>query len=195
MEPVNWFENPFDSVYRFDMLIEEKNRFVNCSLLKKIRDGGSVAEENSYPNPIMSAPRPRHDPAAAAESSGERKQGGGALKRLKPRRGQTDRRPATEEELRGLGRAISPEEVLGLRAVTRGEEENKTGGVLASLTARSQRAARSEASSGCPCLSFNPDYFTIFILLGMLLAFTDFQHSYTLKYFVLHCYFFVCFYI
>ncbi|KAI4896348.1 hypothetical protein NFI96_025927 [Prochilodus magdalenae] len=71
----------------------------------------------------MSAPRPRHEPAAAAvtgpESSGERKQGGGALKRLKPRRSQTDRRPATEEELRGLGRAITPEEVLGLRTVTR----------------------------------------------------------------------------
>ena len=92
----------------------------------------------------MSAPRPRHEPAAAAvtgpESSGERKQGGGALKRLKPRRSQTDRRPATEEELRGLGRAITPEEVLGLRTVTRGEngvEEER-------LTARSARGLHGE---------------------------------------------------
>uniref|UniRef100_A0A3B1KLQ5 Unc-119 lipid binding chaperone B n=1 Tax=Astyanax mexicanus TaxID=7994 RepID=A0A3B1KLQ5_ASTMX len=71
----------------------------------------------------MSAPRSRHEPAASAvtgpDSSGDRKPGGGALKRLKPRRSQADRRPATEEELRGLGRAITPEEVLGLRAVTR----------------------------------------------------------------------------
>ncbi|KAL6456229.1 hypothetical protein MHYP_G00347720 [Metynnis hypsauchen] len=95
-----------------------------CSLtLKKRTDGRRREEKHRTRTATMSAPRPRQEPAAAAvtgpDSSGERKQGGGALKRLKPRRSQTDRRPATEEELRGLGRAITPEEVLGLRTVTR----------------------------------------------------------------------------
>ncbi|TRY65603.1 hypothetical protein DNTS_015208 [Danionella cerebrum] len=49
----------------------------------------------------------------------DRKPGGGVLKRLKSRRNQVERRPVTEEELRALGRDISPDEVLGLRAVTR----------------------------------------------------------------------------
>ncbi|XP_064822712.1 protein unc-119 homolog B-like isoform X1 [Oncorhynchus masou masou] len=54
-------------------------------------------------------------------NSRERKSGGGVLKRLKSRRNQTDKqRPViTEEELRALGRHITPDEVLGLRAVTR----------------------------------------------------------------------------
>lgn len=59
--------------------------------------------------------------AAAAAASRERKTGGGVLKRLKSRRNQVDRRPVTEEELRALGRDITPDEVLGLRAVTRGK--------------------------------------------------------------------------
>ncbi|XP_010874646.1 protein unc-119 homolog B [Esox lucius] len=51
----------------------------------------------------------------------ERKSGGGVLKRLKSRRNQADQqRPVvTEEELRALGRDITPDDVLGLRAVTR----------------------------------------------------------------------------
>lgn len=59
--------------------------------------------------------------STAAAASRERKTGGGVLKRLKSRRNQVDRRPVTEEELRALGRDITPDEVLGLRAVTRGK--------------------------------------------------------------------------
>ncbi|KAK7135559.1 hypothetical protein R3I94_014283 [Phoxinus phoxinus] len=59
------------------------------------------------------------DSTAAAAASRERKTGGGVLKRLKSRRNQVDRRPVTEDELRALGRDITPDEVLGLRAVTR----------------------------------------------------------------------------
>ncbi|CAB1319657.1 unnamed protein product [Coregonus sp. 'balchen'] len=56
-----------------------------------------------------------------AANSRERKSGGGVLKRLKSRRNQTDKqRPVvTEDELRALGRHITPDEVLGLRVVTR----------------------------------------------------------------------------
>ena len=51
----------------------------------------------------------------------DRKTGGGMLKKLKSRRSQTEKWPAvTEEELRALGRDISPDHVLGLRAVTEG---------------------------------------------------------------------------
>lgn len=43
------------------------------------------------------------------------------LKKLKSRRSQTDKWPLfTEDELRALGRDISPDHVLGLRAVTEG---------------------------------------------------------------------------
>ncbi|XP_061672449.1 protein unc-119 homolog B isoform X2 [Syngnathoides biaculeatus] len=49
----------------------------------------------------------------------ERKAGGGMLKNLKSRRSQTDKWPVvTEDELRALGEDISPDHVLGLRAVT-----------------------------------------------------------------------------
>ncbi|KAM9858252.1 protein unc-119 homolog B [Aulostomus maculatus] len=49
----------------------------------------------------------------------DRKAGGGMLKKLKSRRGQMERWPTvTEDELRALGREISPDQVLGLRAVT-----------------------------------------------------------------------------
>ena len=44
------------------------------------------------------------------------------LKKLKSRRSQTDKWPVvTEDELRALGTDISPDHVLGLRAVTEGE--------------------------------------------------------------------------
>ncbi|XP_029366640.1 protein unc-119 homolog B isoform X2 [Echeneis naucrates] len=49
----------------------------------------------------------------------DRKSGGGMLKKLKSRRSQADKWPVvTEDELRALGRDISPDSVLGLRTVT-----------------------------------------------------------------------------
>lgn len=52
----------------------------------------------------------------------DRKTGGGMLKKLKSRRSQTEKWPlVTEDELRALGKDISPDHVLGLRAVTEGE--------------------------------------------------------------------------
>ncbi|XP_061529016.1 protein unc-119 homolog B isoform X2 [Phycodurus eques] len=49
----------------------------------------------------------------------DRKAVGGMLKKLKSRRSQTDKWPVvTEDELRALGEDISPDHVLGLRAVT-----------------------------------------------------------------------------
>ncbi|KAM9465137.1 protein unc-119 homolog B-like [Salvelinus alpinus] len=56
-----------------------------------------------------------------AANSRERKSGGDVMKRLKSRRNQTDKqRPVvTEDELRALGRDITPDEILGLCAVTR----------------------------------------------------------------------------
>ncbi|XP_021333874.1 protein unc-119 homolog B isoform X1 [Danio rerio] len=59
----------------------------------------------------------------SAAASRDHKSGGGVLKRLKSRRNQVDRRPVTEEELRALGRDITPDEVLGLRAVARDLDE------------------------------------------------------------------------
>lgn len=53
-------------------------------------------------------------------TSRERKPTGGVLKRLRSRRSQVDSRPVTEDELREQGRNITSEEVLGLRAATRG---------------------------------------------------------------------------
>lgn len=64
----------------------------------------------------------------------DRKPAGGVLKRLKSRRNQPDRRPVTEDELRALGRDITPDEVLGLRAVTRGRKGFVSGGILVDLT-------------------------------------------------------------
>lgn len=52
----------------------------------------------------------------------DRKTGGGMLKKLKSRRSQTEKWPlVTEDELRALGKDITPDHVLGLRAVTEGE--------------------------------------------------------------------------
>ncbi|XP_017270010.1 protein unc-119 homolog B [Kryptolebias marmoratus] len=49
----------------------------------------------------------------------DRKAGGGMLRKLKSRRSNTDKWPVvTEDELRALGRDISPDQVLGLRDVT-----------------------------------------------------------------------------
>ncbi|KAF7209026.1 protein unc-119 homolog B [Nothobranchius furzeri] len=50
----------------------------------------------------------------------DRKSGGGVLKRLKSRKSQVDSRPVTEEELRRKSEPISPEDVMGLQAATRG---------------------------------------------------------------------------
>lgn len=76
----------------------------------------------------MSSQSSRNETAAAAVNGSDstaaardRKTGGGVLKRLKSRRNQVERRPVTEEELRALGRDITPDEVLGLRAVARGK--------------------------------------------------------------------------
>lgn len=56
-----------------------------------------------------------------AANSRDRKSGGSMLKRLKSRRSQAEKRPVvTEEELRALGKHITPDQVLGLRAVTQG---------------------------------------------------------------------------
>lgn len=83
-------------------------------------------EPNSDPG-LAPEPGSRVDPVPTAATAPvrERKTGGGVLKRLKSRRNPTavaaDRRLVTEEELRALGRDITPDEVLGLRAVTRGK--------------------------------------------------------------------------
>lgn len=54
-------------------------------------------------------------------NSRDRKSGGGMLKKLKSRRNQTDKWPfVTEDELRALGKDITPDHVLGLRDVTQG---------------------------------------------------------------------------
>ncbi|CAL8332913.1 unnamed protein product [Arctogadus glacialis] len=54
-----------------------------------------------------------------AVNSMDRKSAGGMLKKLISRRNQTDKYPViTEDELRALGTDISPDHVLGLRAVT-----------------------------------------------------------------------------
>lgn len=55
------------------------------------------------------------------DSDTERKTAGGMLKKLKSKRSQTEKWPVvTEDELKALGRDISPDHVLGLRDVTEG---------------------------------------------------------------------------
>lgn len=63
------------------------------------------------------------DPEAGSDPNHrERKTAGGMLKKLKSRRSQPEKWPAvTEAELRALREDISPDHVLGLRAVTEGE--------------------------------------------------------------------------
>ncbi|XP_028822090.1 protein unc-119 homolog B-like isoform X1 [Denticeps clupeoides] len=81
------------------------------------------ATRRSPPNMSSQSPRNESDAAVTGPegpaAARERKSAGGVLKRLKSRRSQPDRRPVTEEELRALGTDIGPDEVLGLRAVTR----------------------------------------------------------------------------
>ncbi|KAL2092473.1 hypothetical protein ACEWY4_012271 [Coilia grayii] len=73
----------------------------------------------------MSSQSSRNDSATTVNGSDtvgpgrDRKSEGGVLKRLKSRKNQTDRRPVTEDELRALGKDITPDGVLGLRSVTR----------------------------------------------------------------------------
>ncbi|KTG37296.1 hypothetical protein cypCar_00034269 [Cyprinus carpio] len=75
----------------------------------------------------MNSQSSRNETAAAAVNGSDstaaaprdRKPGGGVVKKHKSRRNQVDRRPVTEQELRALGRDIAPDEVLGLRAITR----------------------------------------------------------------------------
>lgn len=75
----------------------------------------------------MSSQSSRNDLAATVNGSDtvvsgkDRKSGGGVLKKLKSRKNQTDRRPVTEDELRALGKDITPDGVLGLRCITRGK--------------------------------------------------------------------------
>lgn len=72
--------------------------------------------------PLQTVSKGQTDADSGTESSHrDRKSGGGMLKKLKSRRSQTDKWPAvTEDELRALGRDITPDHVLGLRAVTEG---------------------------------------------------------------------------
>ncbi|TNN70664.1 Protein unc-119 B [Liparis tanakae] len=78
----------------------------------------------------MNGPRNKSTPTVSksqtdADTTGseaklrERQIGGGMLKKLKSRRNQTEKWPVvTEDELRALGKDITPDNVLGLRAVT-----------------------------------------------------------------------------
>ena len=73
--------------------------------------------------PAQTVSKGRADAGSGSEPTHrDRKGAGGMLKKLKSRRSQTDKWPVvTEDELRALGREISPDHVLGLRAVTEGE--------------------------------------------------------------------------
>lgn len=73
------------------------------------------------PAPTVSKGQTDSDTGSEANHR-DRKTGGGMLKKLKSRRSQTDKWPVvTEDELRALGKDISPDHVLGLRAVTEGK--------------------------------------------------------------------------
>lgn len=79
---------------------------------------------NGSRNTAAPAARPGPaDPDAGSDANHrDRKAGGGMLKKLKSRRSQTEKWPAvTEDELRALGSSITPDHVLGLRAITEGE--------------------------------------------------------------------------
>lgn len=73
--------------------------------------------------PATAASNGATDPETGTEPNHrERKTAGGMLKKLKSRRSQSEKWPAvTEDELRALGKDITPDHVLGLRAVTEGE--------------------------------------------------------------------------
>uniref|UniRef100_A0A3B4F2I6 Unc-119 lipid binding chaperone B n=1 Tax=Pundamilia nyererei TaxID=303518 RepID=A0A3B4F2I6_9CICH len=72
--------------------------------------------------PLQTVSKGPKDADTGTESNHrDRKSGGGMLKKLKSRRSQTEKWPVvTEGELRALGRDITPDHVLGLRAVTEG---------------------------------------------------------------------------
>ncbi|TNM89973.1 hypothetical protein fugu_004207 [Takifugu bimaculatus] len=70
--------------------------------------------------PARAANTGQADADAGSEANHrDRKAGGGMLKKLKSRRRETEKWPAvTEDELRALGTSITPDHVLGLRAIT-----------------------------------------------------------------------------
>lgn len=72
--------------------------------------------------PLQTVSKGPKDADTGTESNHrDRKSGGGMLKKLKSRRSQTEKWPVvTEDDLRALGRDITPDHVLGLRAVTEG---------------------------------------------------------------------------
>lgn len=72
--------------------------------------------------PTVSKGQTDADAGSETNHHRDRKTGGGMLKKLKSRRSQTEKWPVvTEDELRALGRDITPDHVLGLRAVTEGK--------------------------------------------------------------------------
>lgn len=74
------------------------------------------------PTPAVSKAQADTDSGSTETNHRERKSGGGVLKKLKSRRSQPEKWPVvTEDELRALGEDISPDHVLGLRAVTEGK--------------------------------------------------------------------------
>lgn len=75
----------------------------------------------SKPSQAVSKGQTEADGGLDTSHHRDRKAGGGMLRKLKSRRSNTDKCPAvTEDELRALGRDISPDQVLGLRDVTEG---------------------------------------------------------------------------
>lgn len=71
-------------------------------------------------NSSRNNPAPRINKAQVNVNT-DRKTVGGMLKKLKSKRSQTEKWPVvTEDELRALGKEISPDHVLGLRNVTGG---------------------------------------------------------------------------
>lgn len=72
--------------------------------------------------PTVSKSQTDADTTSSEAKLRERQIGGGMLKKLKSRRNQTEKWPVvTEDELRALGKDITPDNVLGLRAVTEGK--------------------------------------------------------------------------
>lgn len=95
-----------------------------CGVLLHTDLGRHLTLIKRPPLAIMSEIKPT-DASVAGTGHGtgtsrERKPTGGVLKRLRSRRSQVDTRPITEDELLEQGRNITSEDVLGLRAATRG---------------------------------------------------------------------------
>lgn len=77
---------------------------------------------SSRNKPAQKFSKGQTDANTGSETNNRDRKTGGMLKKLKSRRSQTDKWPVfTEDELRALGRDISPDHVLGLRAVTEGK--------------------------------------------------------------------------